>query len=83
MDFPPRFVEVPSSSQVPAEEIHGWVKTKGSQNREKAFSVLESLLMSHSETYAAGSAEPTLVDVYIALVSHYAPRPRSVIGFRI
>ena len=87
-DFPQRFVKVPHvlrpSQQIGAEEVYGWVKEKGLENLGNVFRVLEGLLRNRvsldSETtkivYAVGSTRPTLVDVYIAMVTHYAPRPR-------
>jgi glutathione S-transferase len=76
-DFPRRFIKVPQSSQTPADEVYGWAKEQGSENLKRMFIILEGLLKGNVDSlYAVGSIQPTLADVYIAMVSHYAPRPR-------
>ena len=87
-DFPERFVKVPQKqAQVPAEIVYGWAREQGRENRKRMFELLEGFMFrSESDTggqipYAVGSAGPTLADVYIAMVAHYAPRPRSVLRF--
>jgi len=73
--------------EIRAEDVYGWVKEKGLENLGNMFRVLEGLLRvpSNSDSeqtkeretvYALGTPHPTLLDVYIALVAHYAPRPR-------
>ena len=87
VDFPGRFVNVPpsvSESESPGptpvkEEVFGWAKQTGREGIKKMFGVLEGLLVQSEDTpYAVGTFQPTLADVYIALVAHYAPRPRHV-----
>jgi hypothetical protein len=89
-DFPERFVKVPPShSQVPAEIVYRWAREQGGESMKKMFGVLEGLMFRSDSSgagegempYAVGSASPTLADVYIAMVAHYAPRPRSVPSF--
>jgi GST-like protein len=87
-DFPERFVKVPpshSQAQVPADIVYGWAGEQGRENMKKMFGVLEGLVFcsdsggAGGETpYAVGSASPTLADVYISMIAHYAPRPRFV-----
>jgi len=80
LDFPERYVAVPESSSIPAQEIYGWVKDKNMENRKTHYITLENIITTaNSKTdspYALGTTHPTLVDVYIALVAHYSPRPR-------
>ena len=87
-DFPERFVKVPpSQAQVPAEIVYGWAREQGRENMKRMFGLLEGFMFRSDSgaggdtcktPYAVGSAGPTLADVYITMVAHYAPRPRSV-----
>lgn len=77
LDFPSRFVDVPKSALVAANEMELWVKNKATETRKEAFSALESLMQPSLDThFAIGSAHPTLLDIFIATVSHFAPQPR-------
>lgn len=65
------------TSQVPAAS---WVKAKAEENRKTAFSMVENLLQSTSDTpFALGTLQLTLLDLFISTFAYCSPRLRWVI----
>jgi GST-like protein len=57
--------------------VISWVEKKGHEDRRTAFVTLEGFMDTTSKSvYSLGTANPTLVDVYISFVCHYSPEPR-------
>jgi hypothetical protein len=68
---------------VSATEVKGWILSKNVQNHESTYRMLESIvsITAGDSPYVLGTTHPTLVDVYVTLMAHYAPKPRYVYRF--
>ncbi|KAF7314593.1 Glutathione S-transferase [Mycena kentingensis (nom. inval.)] len=81
LDFPERYITVPADAPVSQEEGQKWVKDTVSQRRKDAFLLLENEFFAKTpraseRQFALGTEKPTFLDVYLALIVHYAPHPR-------
>lgn len=82
--FPERFIVVPDSAKgISKEAAVGWVEEKAIENREVQFKNLERIIAStaanrtENTIYAIGTKDPTVLDVYIAVIVQWSPRKRS------
>lgn len=77
-EFPARFVHVPDDSPVDSKTIESWI-TKGTfARREEIWKMMEREMTKDLQDgkFLLGTECPTLLDVLIALVSHWTPHPR-------
>ncbi|KZV88070.1 hypothetical protein EXIGLDRAFT_723013 [Exidia glandulosa HHB12029] len=86
IEFPERFIEVPSDKVEAFKDVQEWMKAGGEKKREEAYKLVEGILREFSEQvhggdssatkFALGTPTPTVLDVMLAVVVHYAPHPR-------
>lgn len=77
-EFPSRFVHVPADSPVDPKTVEGWVTKGAFARREEIWKLMEREMTKElgDERFLLGTEHPTLLDVLIALVAHWTPRPR-------
>jgi len=71
--------------------VRRWIRTRQEQRRGEAYELLERLIREFNEqtygpdeggktTFLLGTAAPTILDLMMAVVGHYASHPRSVVS---
>ncbi|KAG8909883.1 hypothetical protein FRC00_009260 [Tulasnella sp. 408] len=80
IEFPERFVSVPKDASVTLDEVKKWIYEGGSKRRADAWTLLETQLgpgvKGFSGKFLLGTDHPTVLDVYMTMLAHWAPYPR-------
>ena len=78
IEFPERFISIPSDPSVRPEEAHEWVKNGTKKKQEEVWKLLEENLGSSrlrgNGTFLLGTSQPTILDLLVTLVAHWGPR---------
>ncbi|KAG9094109.1 hypothetical protein FRC07_011356, partial [Ceratobasidium sp. 392] len=74
-EFPGRFVRMPNDASVPASIVEEWVAQGAHARREELWLMLEKEMTKglKDEEYLAGTENPTLLDVFVAMMAHFMP----------
>lgn len=77
-EFPARFVRVSTDGGIDSKTVESWVAKGGFARREELWKIMErEMTKDYREGgFLLGTDHPTLLDVFVALVSHYTPHPR-------
>ncbi|KAH7108057.1 hypothetical protein BKA62DRAFT_680856 [Auriculariales sp. MPI-PUGE-AT-0066] len=85
-NFPERFIDIPAAHKDQEKDILEWIRNRGESRRGEAFELLERLVREFNEetfgeagantTFLLGTSAPTILDLMMAVVSHYACHPR-------
>ncbi|KAH7335383.1 hypothetical protein B0J17DRAFT_770003 [Rhizoctonia solani] len=78
IEFPSRFLSIPSEFSVDAKQVEGFVKAGTSTKREELWKMMEQEMTGELKegTFLLGTESPTLLDLLLSLVAHYTPHPR-------
>lgn len=83
-DFPSRFVEMPTLSGTESENFHDWIKKAAIKNKKERYIILEKNLgqtatkeYSKGFQFVLGTEVPSVLDIFVTLILHYAPHPRT------
>ena len=79
---------VPGSNSIhqacPEEAVHGWLKETVARRKKAVYLLLENHLVKQTPRlpgqFLLGTVMPTVLDIFVALVSHYAPWPRCALA---
>ncbi|KAG8740212.1 hypothetical protein FRC12_016076 [Ceratobasidium sp. 428] len=74
-EFPGRFVRIPSDAGLATSAVEGWITEGAYAKREELWAMLEKEMTKglKDEEYLAGTNNPTLLDVFVAMMAHFMP----------
>jgi glutathione S-transferase len=74
-EFAGRFVRIPGDADVNAETVESWITQGAYAGREELWWMLEKELANELEDgeYLAGTEQPTLLDIFFAMMAHFMP----------
>lgn len=86
LDFPERYIVVPEGKEEEGKQAKEWMEAAGKKKQIEVYQMLENIINDFNEKeyganasaskFALGTPKPTVLDVMIAIVIHWAPRPR-------
>lgn len=78
IEFPGRYVKVPTDGSVDQSEAEKWVADETSERRKDAWLLLEKQhgVKGFNGSFVLGTSSPTVLDIYITLLAHWSPYPR-------
>ncbi|KAH7094223.1 hypothetical protein BKA62DRAFT_775481 [Auriculariales sp. MPI-PUGE-AT-0066] len=78
--FPPGSSPSPPPHPCTEEEVHGWLLDTVKQRRKDIFTIIETEFIAKTlrqpGQYVLGTDHPTVLDIFLAVVVHYSPKPR-------
>ncbi|CAE6406310.1 unnamed protein product [Rhizoctonia solani] len=78
IEFPSRFLSIPSEFSADAKQVESFVKAGTSAKWEELWKMIEREMTGELKagTFLLGTEHPTLLDILLSLVAHYTPHPR-------
>ncbi|CAE6370938.1 unnamed protein product [Rhizoctonia solani] len=78
IEFPSRFVRVPSDSSVDSKTVERWITEGTFIKQGEIWKLMEREMTKdlHDGLFLLGTEKPTLLDILVALVAQWPPNPR-------